>query len=317
MTPRTGVINHPDVLSLLTRQHFVAAFGQLADRGVSKQMVHDARQRGLVVKMYRGVVAVAGVELSLEGRALAAQLAAGPGAFVSGPTAGLLHGLRSMPHERLEVTVMQRFSSNVIAPHRLAVTSWVDEARDVIVRPDGLRIASPLRMLFGLAGQFNRYRFERAAEDVWHRGLATPADAEEYLSAIRRSGRTGVRRMEEWLERTSLRPRPSQSGLEVHFAQLIERAGLPAPERQYPLELASREVVKLDLAWPDARLAIEPGHSWWHGGDEQQRKDQARDRACAVVGWHVLRYDETAQLHPSATARELRALYERRVADLR
>jgi hypothetical protein len=98
---------------------------------------------------------------------------------------------------------------------------------------------------------------------------------------------------------------------------MIERVGLPTPMRQHPLRLATGELIHLDLAWPDARLAVEPGHSWWHGGDLRQRLDQARDRACNVVGWQVERYDETAQEDPEVTAWELLAIYRRRVADLR
>ena len=88
------------------------------------------------------------------------------------------------------------------------------------------------------------------------------------------------------------------------------------PVRQHPLVLATGELIHLDLAWTDVRLAVEPGHSWWHGGDLRQRLDQDRDRACAVVGWHVVRYDETSAEDPAATARELLALYRRRRADL-
>ena len=125
--------------------------------------------------------------------------------------------------------------------------------------------------------------------------------------------------METWLERTSFRPAPPtavQSGLEQAFVDMIERSGLPTPVRQHPLVLPTGELIHLDLAWPDVRLAVEPGHSWWHGGDLRQRRDQDRDRACAVVGWHVVRYDETAAQDPAATARELLALYRRRRADL-
>jgi hypothetical protein len=64
------------------------------------------------------------------------------------------------------------------------------------------------------------------------------------------------------------------------------------------------------------RLAIEPGHSWWHGGDLRQRADQARDRACALLGWHVHRYDESAAADLVGTGRELLALYRRRWADV-
>ncbi|HEU4842508.1 MAG TPA: hypothetical protein VFT09_13735, partial [Ilumatobacteraceae bacterium] len=167
-----------------------------------------------------------------------------------------------------------------------------------------------------LAGRFGQHRFERAAEDVWHKGLVTPEQADDYLTAIRRSGRTGVRRMEHWLEKTSLRPRPAQSGLELDLVDMIERVGLPTPVRQLPLTLPSGETIHLDLAWPGVRLAIEPGHSWWHGGDLRQRADQSRDRACALVGWLVHRYDESATRDRDATARELLALYRSRAADL-
>ena len=97
------------------------------------------------------------------------------------------------------------------------------------MRDDGIRVASPLRMLFGLAGQFNQFRFERAAEDAWHKGLVTPDEAWEYLEVIRRSGRGGVKRMADWLERAAVRDRPAQSGLELDLLAIVERAGLPNP----------------------------------------------------------------------------------------
>ena len=122
--------------------------------------------------------------------------------------------------------------------------------------------------------------------------------------------------MEDWLEKTSFLQRPAHSGLELDFVAMIERVGLPTPVRQLPLTLPSGETIHLDLAWPDVRLAIEPGHAWWHGRDLRQRADQARDRACALVGWHIHRYDEAATTDREATTREILALYRRRAADL-
>ena len=197
---------------------------------------------------------------------------------------------------------------------RLVRTRWIDDALDVIQRPDGIRLARPLRTLFRLAAVSSQHRFERAAEDVWHLGLATPAEVGEYLTAIRRQGLTGVTKFATWLEQTMPRSAASQSGLELDFVALIRRLGLPDPERQYPLTLPSGEVVHLDLAWPDIRLAVEPGHSWWHGGELRARADEARDRACHAVGWQVERYSQDDQ-HDPATGPELVAMYRRR-ADL-
>ena len=164
---------------------------------------------------------------------------------------------------------------------------------------DGIRVATPLRMLFGLAAQFNQHRFERAAEDVWHKGLVTPDDAGDYLELIRRSGRTGVRRMDTWLEKTPAMARPAQSGLELDFVALIEQAGLPAPERQHPLVLAVRRGRSTSTS-PGRTSASpsSPATPWWHGGDLGQRRDQARDRACSAVGWLVVRFDEDARRDP-------------------
>jgi hypothetical protein len=306
------VINRPEILTFLSTHHWVASVEQLRDLDVTKSALEQARRRGSVISPVQGVVTLPGVELTLEGRALLAQLAAGREAFVSGPTAGALRGLRAMPTRIVEITIKQ--TRRLLLPDgcRLVRASWIDEARDVEVRDDGIRLASPLRMLFGLAAQFSQHRFERAAEDVWHKGLVTPEQAWDYLDEIRRSGRTGVRRMNLWLEKTGARERPSQSGLELDLIDLVEAAGLPEPDRQHALRLPSGETIHLDLAWPDIRLAVEPGHSWWHGGDLGQRRDQARDRACGALGWLVLRFDEHALADRAAVIRELQAVYRRR-----
>jgi hypothetical protein len=283
---------------------------------VSASVLGQARRRGEIEDVVRGVVRLAAVELTFEGRALAAQLAAGRNAFLSGPTAAALLGLRSMPRRVVEVTVAEDRKVTLPPWGRLVRTSWCDEALDVGTRPDGLRVATPLRMLFGLASRFNQHRFERAAEDAWHLGLVTPSQAAEYLGGVRRQGRTGVARFEAWLKNTGVRARPSQSGLELDFVDLLAAVGLPTPERQYPLMLATGETIHLDLAWPAARLAIEPGHTWWHGGNARMRQDAARQRGCDEVGWRVIPYDETAKEDPAGTARQILTIYRERVATI-
>jgi hypothetical protein len=285
----------PEVLQLFASQHGVAGVGQLTALGVGPWTIKRRRARGTWSTVLPGIVRIAGADDTFELRCMALVLYCGPPGFLSGPTAGALLGLRRMPRGRVEITVRTLVRAQSPAWARFVSASWIDLDRDVITRPDGLRLASPLRMLFGLASQFNQHQFERAAEDAWHLGLISPCGAAEYLEAIRRQGRGGVARFEAWLEKTAARPRPSQSGLELDVLDLIRRAGLPEPERQHPLVLRDGTTIHLDFAWPEARLAVEPGHSWWHGGDLRQRADQARDRACDEVGWRVIRYDEAAK----------------------
>jgi hypothetical protein len=310
-----SVLHRPGVLELFRSQYWVAAVPQLTALGLSRRAVDRARRQGLVVEIHRGIVGVAGLTTSFESRAMAAQLAMAPSGFLSGVTAGRLYGLRAMPASTIEVTVPEDRSLKPRAGVTVVRTSW-DDDEATPPRPDGLVLASPLRTLFGLAGRFNQFRFERAAEDLWHRNLVTPASAAGYLARIRRRGLTGVARMEEWLEKTEAQQRPATTGLEQLLATMAERAGLPTPVRQYPLVLADGVTIHLDLAWPEIRFALEPGHSWWHGGDRRQDADQTRDRACAEVGWLVVRFDESVWDRQAEEVERLRRTYHRRRRDL-
>jgi very-short-patch-repair endonuclease len=103
-----------------------------------------------------------------------------------------------------------------------------------------------------------------------------------------------------------------QSGFEVAMLQAIRAIGLPEPHKQFPLQLLSGETIHLDLAWPDRRLAVEPGHSLYHEGELLTARDQARDRACGELGWHVMRFDETARSDLARCAGEIARTYRQR-----
>lgn len=289
--PLADVLDRPGVMAFFATHDWVASVAELQQLGVSSHAVSRARRRGVLTSPAGGVVAVAGAELTLRGRARVAVLCAGHEAFVSGPTAGALLGLRGMPQRWVEITILERRRVRPPSWCRVVRTSWLEEERDVVVTA-GVRCSSPLRTLFGLASQFNTIKFARSAEDMWHLGLVAPDEADAYLQAIRRSGRTGVGRMEEWLVGVIERGRPAQSGLELDVLDVIRELALPPPVTQHPLVLRSGETIHLDIAWPPIRLALEPGHSWWHGGDLRQRRDAERDQACGEVGWAVHRFDE-------------------------
>ncbi len=288
------MLQRHDVMHLFARQHGVASQRQLADLGVSAWSVARSARVGEIERVVGTVVVgVPGRHDSAIARSTALHLAADGNGYVSGQTAGLLHGLRRMRAEPVEYTI--HFRTRFVVPSwaRLVRSSWPDEEWRP-QRNDGLVVASPLRTLLDLAATLPQQWFARAAEDAWHRGLVTPDVAHEYLARVRRSGRAGVTAMEKWLECASTQKRPATTGLEQLLIDLAERAGLPQPERQHGLRLRSGVTVHLDIAWPDVRLALEPGHSWWHGGDAQQRADQDRDRECSELGWLVLRFDESA-----------------------
>jgi len=306
-----------ETMRTVARQRGVVTRRQLIEElGWSAASVGRARRKGVLVELAPSVLCVASQNITFATRCLAAILACGDAGFLSAGTAGRLYGLRKMPTERIHLTVPHTFRSTVPSFVDVHRTRWFDPPRDVLLRPDGLRVATPLRMLFGLAAEFTQFRFERAAEDAWHLGLITPDQAMAYLEAHRCRGKNGVSTMERWLERCASQARPSQSDLERELLDALDRMGLPPAVRQHPLALHSGETIHFDIAWPLVRLAVEPGHSWWHGGDARQRVDQARDRACSELGWLVVRFDETMRHDANEAARQVCRIHAQRRRDL-
>ena len=173
-TPWLGVMNRPDVLALFSSQYWVASIQQLDALDVSDSTVKRARRDGTIETVVPGIVQVAGTPRSFHAKAMILQLHAGETSFISGVSAAALHGLRAMPRTLVEVTATESHQFTMPPWGRLVRSSWVDWERDVDTRPDGIRVASPLRTLFRLAKVFNEHRFDRAAEDCWHLGLLTP-----------------------------------------------------------------------------------------------------------------------------------------------
>ena len=79
-----------------------------------------------------------------------------------------------------------------------------------------------------------------------------------------------------------------QSVLETRVLRAFSRAGLPAPELQYPIRDGSRLIAVVDFAFPDAKLAIEADGYRWHSGRAKWEKDLGRRNALTALGWQVI-----------------------------
>lgn len=92
----------------------------------------------------------------------------------------------------------------------------------------------------------------------------------------REAGARGSRRLEPALLLADPR---AESPMETRLRLLLVRSGLPAPEVQYELvDGRGNAVARFDLAYPDARLAIQ------YGG-----RDVATTVTTTDAGWHVMR----------------------------
>jgi hypothetical protein len=303
------------LLHLFGRQRGVASDLQLMDH-LTRRQIRRAVSNELFVTELPGVRRLAGVRPEAPTRIMALSLYAADDGFVSGMTAARQLGVTCVPLQYFEVMVRDRKDPHLPSWATSTRTAWrIDADRRSLA--GGPTVSSPLRSLFRCAATCSDVRFEKIAEQMWHKRLITPAEASEYLELVRRKGRHGVVRFERWLQHAIDRPRPSQSALEVDLATALARLGAPTPLRQFPLPLPGGEVVHLDLAWPEVRLGLEPGATFWHGGDAKVRADHSRDRACDEIGWRILRFDEVELRDLEGCARQCLRVHRQRTREQR
>ena len=299
------------VLHLLGRQRGVASDSSLLEH-MTKRQLRRASEQGLLIAELPNVKRLAGTVADVPSRVMALSVYAGEVGFVSGMTAVRQLGVECVPREYFELMIHEKRAPELPKWVKLTRSSWrIDEDR--LELADGRVVARPLRALFRCGATCPIVRFEKIAEQLWHRRLITPKEGAVYLDEVRRSGRGGVSRFEIWLEKAIERPRPSQSALEVELAVAVVKAGLPDPLRQHPLTLLDGEVIHVDIAWEQARLGLEPGHTFWHTGDEKVRTDHSRDRACDEIGWRILRFDEVELRDMRRCVRQVLTIYKERL----
>ncbi len=73
--------------------------------------------------------------------------------------------------------------------------------------------------------------------------------------------------------------------MESELRLIILNAGLPTPTLQYEVVDGNGELRRLDLAWPEYRLAVEYDGVPWHSGADALRRDRIRQVALQDIDW--------------------------------
>ncbi|TFV85668.1 DUF559 domain-containing protein [Blastococcus sp. CT_GayMR16] len=90
--------------------------------------------------------------------------------------------------------------------------------------------------------------------------------------------------------------------------------GTPPCEQQYR-PLLPRGPVRLDAAWPEAKIAVELDGAAFHSSPEARERDLRRDAALAALGWVVLRFSYRGLMRePEACRADIRAAYRTRIS---
>jgi hypothetical protein len=277
------------------RHHGLVTRAVALDCGLSPDQIHHRLRTGRLVRLAPSVYRNASVPVTWRQTALAACLAAPPGAVVSHLSAAALFELTNPPATP-QLTLPPGTSPRLAMAraHRSLVTP-ADRTR-----VDGLPTTAVTRTLLDCAGVVGFGRLCDLVDTAFVAGLSHPVVVDPVIERAQRGrGRRGVaalrRAVAEWTP--GIRP---GSPAEMRLLRKITDAGLEPPEPQ--IELYDDDGVfigRIDLGWRHRRTGLEYD-SDRHHNPRQWAVDEARQHRYAAIGWNVRRVGKF-DLMPSAT----------------
>ncbi|MFG1845084.1 endonuclease domain-containing protein [Micromonospora carbonacea] len=179
--------------------------------------------------------------------------------------------------------------------HRSAV-----QPGDVVDRA-GIPVTSPARTCWDVACWLDVVEAVVVIDGLLARRIVDVPTLREY--ALARAGRRGWRSL---LRAVDLADAGAESPQESRTRVRLVLAGLPRPRTQWVVSDGGRFVARLDLAWPEFRVAVEYD-GLWHDDPEQFHRDRRRLNRLLGGDWLVLH----------VTARRLREDFDGFLAEVR
>lgn len=228
----------------------------------------------MLLREHRGVYRVGHRAPNEEARYLAAVLACGAGARLSGRAAAHVFGLLKGPVPRPEV----------IVPLKKQVPG-VTIRRGRLAPPDcgihrGIPITTVARTLTDLAADLALDDLARACHEAGVRHRTTPAQIAAVLA--RRPRMPGAPKLRLVVRGDA---RVTLSALERRFAELLGEHGLPLPRMNRPAG-----AYHVDCRWPERRLIIELDSYRFHHSRHSWEQDRRRERDARARGDDFRRY---------------------------
>lgn len=298
-----------EVASCFRAHHGLATGAMLTDVGFGRRQRAEAVDAGLLVPVYERVFRIATAPITFESRCAALSLAYSQG-FVTGPAGGRLMGLRRLG---------RRTVVNFSVPHGCHIGPFEDvlirqstktPRSHVVVRADGIRLASATRLAFDLASDLSPLNHRSVVEQLLAEGKCTMATLGAMARTMVHPARPGSALFVATL--MSRHGRPVDSHPELEVLEGLRVRGVPAVTQVQPLQLPNGRSLTVDLAVPAVRWGVEvdvhPGHLLLDGTS----RDKWRDRQCHRIGWQVERVTELDLLDLDGICDELAELYELR-----
>ena len=261
----------PVLAALAGAQYGVVSRAQLLERGFTKTQIDRRIRARRLQRVHNGVYAVGHRVLTVEGRWMAAVLAAGPGAVLSHASAAAAWDLRRTGARMIDVTIASRAGRDRRPGIRIHRSATLTDADTAVHR--GIPITTPARTIVDLARTLNGRALEQLVDLADQRGLIDFADLRTANSASLQA------------VLASFSHAATRSELEERFLKLCDDHGIPRPETNTRIE-----GIEVDFVWRDRRLIVEVDGYEFHRSPSAFETDRERDVVLTTNGWRVLRF---------------------------
>jgi len=257
---------------LVARQGGVVSLAQAEAQGYSADRVHRRVREGRWRRLHRGVVLVGGHRLTDEGRVRAAWLWAGERAVICGAAAARWQGLLASGPTVVDVTVPAALHRRPCRGVRFRRRDL--PAEDVTVL-HGVRVTGP-----GLTALETAVAVTDGSAFL-DRALQRHVPFDEVYRAYCRS-------VGSWHSAGTLliaAADRADSAAERLVVRLLRGAGIGGWVLGHPFG-----PWRIDLAFPDAKVAVEIDGWAWHVDQDRFANDRRKGNALVRAGWVVLRF---------------------------
>jgi very-short-patch-repair endonuclease len=256
------------------RQHGLVTRKQLLAAGISKEEIRRRIRKGTLLVVHRGVYRVGHRAPSIEARYLAAVLACGEGAVLSGEAAGHLWGLIKGSAPPPEVTTPKDRTVRGVRTRRARRGETQTTTRH------GIPITTVPRTLVDLSSLLSFDDLARACHEAGVLHNTTPRQVEAVLeNRPNTPGAKQLRRVMRGDVHVTL------SRLERRFLRLLREEALPLPITNKPA--GGRRV---DCRWHEHRLTVELDSYRYHSSRHAWERDRRREREAHARGDDFRRY---------------------------
>ena len=283
-----------DLARLAAAHHGIFTLEHARSVGFTDHEIKQRRSFGSWIRVYECAYRIAGAPVLWRGDLLAACWAGGFRAHASHRSAAALWKLPGGSRVFAEVTCprWRRARHAGLFVHETKAS----DPRDVVL-VESIPVSTPSRTLLDLGAVRGRRTVELAVEAALHRRIVTLGELREVLRRLGRPGRNGAGVLRSVLAVRDPGATPTESPMETRVLQVLRDHGLPEPQRQFVIRRDGCFIARVDLAYPQWRIAIEYESFEWHLGAEAIVHNSARRNAIVGERWAVF----------SATAADIRA----------